>query len=853
MAHNQTCARGHHWISDDTQPVSVCPVCMADSATWMSGQSGQQGSASQEAATLSPGTGGARESAFRVGAEAPGVPGYEIIDELGRGAMGVVYKARQTSLKRVVALKMVLAGGHASIGDLKRFQAEAEAVAQLQHPNIVQVHEIGQHDGRPYFSLEFCAGGTLKARLSDKPLEPDEAARLVACLAQAMDYAHQRGIIHRDLKPANILLQTGDRAPEGGSLGASRAASAGPSASIPKIADFGLAKKLDAGDHQTHTGAVIGTPSYMAPEQAQGDMAKVGPAADIYALGAILYEALTGRPPFKGATTMDTLMLTVNQDPVAPRVLQPKVPRDLETICLKCLNKEPSARYLSAADLADDLGRYVAREPIAARPTSAAERAWKWACRRPALVALAFVSLVAAATMLYLSAAHGVDLRIERDLARKAQQNAEKSEEEAQLQRRRATENLGRALHAVDSMLVEVADEHLVYEPRMEKKRKALLAKALEFYREFLSQEHDDPLVRKDVAEAHLRFGDTLRQLGEYKDAVTQYDAGIQYYRSLVSTPGKNETLRAKMAACFTGRGEALRAEGNTAEALTAHQTAHKMFLSLIQANPNEPDYRKELARTLYNLGLVHQEQKALPEAETSLRKAIETLDALIHTYPDRPAYQQDLARSWLNLAPVLRTQKNAADAKQASENAIRILTALAHEYPDHPEYRHELGVALNNFSILLKREGTPADADAANRRARELLKRLTDDYPSIPEYRKNLAIAWNSYGLLLAEKKDWAEAQSACEQARDLLKPMVAEFPDNVDFHGRLGMVLGNLGWMLLAQEKDLPRARDMLNAGMEELEKALQLNSRQVVYRTAHAEQQQFLMRVLKLIGPD
>jgi WD40 repeat protein len=316
-----------------------------------------------EAATVPPAPPGDGEAS----AAALTVAGYEILGELGRGGMGVVYKARQVALNRVVALKMVLAGGHAGEADLARFRAEAEAIARLQHPHIVQIHEVGQTEGRPFFALEYCPGGNLEKRLGGTPLPPKEAARLVETLARAVDAAHRAGIVHRDLKPANVLL-TSD--------------------SQPKVTDFGLAKKLDAGTGQTASGAVMGTPSYMAPEQAGGHSKQVGPSADVYALGAILYECLTGRPPFRAATAIDTLLQVLSEEPVPVRRLQPKVPRDLETICLKCLQKEPTKRYASAADLADDLQRFGTGELIRARPVGAAERGVKWVQRRPAVVAL---------------------------------------------------------------------------------------------------------------------------------------------------------------------------------------------------------------------------------------------------------------------------------------------------------------------------------------------------------------------------------------------------------------------------------------------------------------------------------
>jgi hypothetical protein len=297
-------------------------------------------------------------------------PDFEILGELGRGGMGVVYKARQVSLNRLCALKMILSGAHATEPERRRFLAEGEAVAALHHPNIVGVYQSGTHEGLPWFALEFCGGGSLSRRLREGPMPPPEAARLVELLAHAVQAAHAAGIIHRDLKPANVLLDE---------------------AGAPRVADFGLARRADS-DGPTGTNAVMGTPSYMAPEQAGGHSREAGPAADVWALGAILYGCLTGRPPFKGATAAETLLRVLNEEPAPP-----PGPRDLVTICLKCLRKEPGRRYASADALAEDLRRWSASEPITARPVGAAERLWLWARRRPgvaALVALVAVSLV---------------------------------------------------------------------------------------------------------------------------------------------------------------------------------------------------------------------------------------------------------------------------------------------------------------------------------------------------------------------------------------------------------------------------------------------------------------------------
>ncbi len=297
----------------------------------------------------------------------PIVAGYEILGELGRGGMGVVYAARHLGLKRKVALKMILAGSHAGPAQVARFRAEAEAIAQLQHPNIVQVYDVGAQDGRPFFTLELIDGGSLAQTLNGVPQPAARAAGWVRTLALALDAAHRKGIIHRDLKPSNILLAND------GTL---------------KITDFGLAKSLGGDADLTRSELVLGSPSYMAPEQAGGAAKQVGPAADLHALGAILYELMTGRPPFRAATVLETLEQVKTAEPVRPGRLQPGLPRDLETICLTCLRKEPAHRYATAAALAEDLRRFLLREPILARPSGPSERAWRWCRRKPALAGL---------------------------------------------------------------------------------------------------------------------------------------------------------------------------------------------------------------------------------------------------------------------------------------------------------------------------------------------------------------------------------------------------------------------------------------------------------------------------------
>jgi WD40 repeat protein len=300
---------------------------------------------------------------------------YEILRELARGGMGVVFRARQISLNRLVALKMILAGQLANETDVKRFYTEAEAAANLDHPGIVPVYEVGHHDGQHYFSMGYVEGQSLAQRLAEGPLPPREAAALLIKVAGAIAYAHSRGLIHRDLKPGNILLDRDGH---------------------PRVTDFGLAKKLEADGGLTGSGQIMGTPSYMPPEQAGGNRGAVGPVADVYALGATLYALVTGRPPFQAATPMDTVIQLLSDEPVPPRRLNAALSRDLETICLKCLEKEPARRYRSAQALADELNRFLSGEPIVARPVGPAERALKWVRRRPVIAGLSASVLLTA-------------------------------------------------------------------------------------------------------------------------------------------------------------------------------------------------------------------------------------------------------------------------------------------------------------------------------------------------------------------------------------------------------------------------------------------------------------------------
>lgn len=371
---------------------------------------------------------------------------YELLREIARGGMGVVYKARQKKLNRIVALKMILAGQLASDEDVRRFYAEAEAAAHLDHSGVVPIYEVGQHNGQHFFSMGYVDGRSLAAEVANGPLAPRRAAELARKTAEAVAFAHAKGVVHRDLKPANILLDKSDE---------------------PKVTDFGLAKRVETETGITQSGAILGTPSYMPPEQAAGKTEEIGPLSDVYSLGAVLYCLLTGRPPFQAARPMETLLLVLAEEPVPPRDLNPGVPRDLETIALKCLSKEPSRRYASAEELAQDLGRYLGDEPILARPVGTVECALRWCRRNPwiagltAAVALSLIVGIATSTTLAILASRSATLAQANESLAKTNETLAKGESlRANQEQQAAKRAAGEAKVAADAALAaeKIAD-----------------------------------------------------------------------------------------------------------------------------------------------------------------------------------------------------------------------------------------------------------------------------------------------------------------------------------------------------------------------------------------------------------
>jgi tetratricopeptide (TPR) repeat protein len=770
----------------------------------------------------------------------PAPPGYEVLSELGRGGMGVVYKARQTALKRLVALKVIATGAWAGPDVVARFRAEAEAVAQLQHPNIVQVYEIGECEGRPFFSLEYLEGGSLADRLDGTPLPPRAAAELLRTLALAMHAAHERGIVHRDLKPANVLLSLvpGPLSLEGDQGQGTR--DKGP---IPKIADFGLAKRLGGDSGLTQTGAVLGTPSYMAPEQARGQVHTIGPAADVYALGAILYECLTGRPPFTGATSLETIQQVQSQTPVAPTRLQPQVPRDLETICLKCLEKEPHRRYPSAWALAEDLRHFLAGEPILARPATLRERAWKWAKRRPAVAALLSLLLLLFLVLVVVWGRSYVQLK---ERATQLKEQATRLEEQAT----RLKERNEFAQGVVEDMYTNVAEEWLADEPEKDPLQKEFLGKALKFYQQLTQEDDTDPKARRRAGLAYFRVGQLYRTLKEHEKAADAYRQAIALQDQLLRQFPDEPDYRQDLANSYNWRGELRRDGGSLEDAEPDFREAMRLQEGLPQGgDAAKPAYRRELARSLSNLGLVEMDTGRPGDAWDHFDRAVGLLEGLEREGPT-PDFRHELARTLTNRGVFHHTHKRLEKAEADYRRAIELLKKLRGTGRGRVIYAYNLAIAYQDLgnSLIDRHQYDAALTELGS--AQAILARLVEDFPLRPRYKKKLGRTYLGRGSALEECKRLREAEANWKEAEKHFRWLAEQYPQEAEHQADLGKCEGNLGLLRFDQE-DWPAARDYFKEAVGRLKAALDRNRERIDYREALRDHCQNLAETLVCAG--
>ncbi|MGP0064428.1 MAG: protein kinase domain-containing protein [Isosphaeraceae bacterium] len=576
-------------------------------------------------------------------------PGHEVLGEIGRGGMGIVYRARDIRLGRVVALKTLVEAGQATRDQLDRFLDEARAVARLRHPNIVAIHAIGEHEGRPYFSLEYVEGGNLAQRLAGGPLSPRQAAELVESLAHSVHAAHRAGIVHRDLKPSNVLLTA-----EG----------------VPKVGDFGLAKWLGSDSARTYSGQVMGTPSYMAPEQAEGRSKDVGPVADVYALGAILYHELTGRPPFLGDSALETIKLVSTTEAVPPARLRPDVPRDLETICLKCLEKSPSRRYADALSLAEDLRRFLEGRPIAARPIGFAGRLWRWAARNPMLAAAAgvVVAMFALGTPGFFVLWRGAVA--DRAAAVAAQGQADAA-------RVRAERNRDRALNAVRVLLGTEWDDMLVEELRPY--RKLLTDQGVREAQELVRDLEDDPQAEVQRVYGQLALAASQREAGDAEAARESGRKAIELAEALVARD-PSASSRDVLGVVF----HRLTGLANEPELLRAYaRRSNEIFEARGLEEPDRPDpHGHAIALNDHNIGDSYFHQQRLGDAAAAFRAGVRVCQEQVRRGDRGDLVQLDLGRNLLYLSRVERNSGHLDEAVDAGRRAVAAYRAIYDREP---------------------------------------------------------------------------------------------------------------------------------------------------------------------------
>lgn len=768
---------------------------------------------------------------------------YELLQMLGRGGMGVVYKARQLSLNRIVALKMIVSGQLASDDEVRRFYAEAEAAAHLDHPGIVRVYEVGRHEGCHFYSMAFVEGESLADRLAAGPLPPRDAAALLLQAAEAMAHAHEQGVIHRDLKPSNILLHRRPPTRISGP-GPDTPSDASASAVRAMITDFGLAKRIESPSDLTVTGDVLGTPSFMSPEQAAGRTGDVGPPADIYSLGATLYAALTGRPPFQSADVAQTLRQVIEREPVSPRQLNGAVDRDLETICLKCLEKTASNRYATAADLADDLRRYLDRRPILARPITRVARLGRWCRRNPGVALLAGALLLTLVAGAVVSSVFAVRATANAQFYRKEKLRADGEARRAHAALGRERQALARqraALEGTESSIYKYVQtlKHsaVLGDARFQPLRKQLLHEAMDHYQRYVERHRRDReaaarakvaaalfeiawmnsssglkeqalaayqqslAIREqlanespadanrqaDLALTHHNMAHVHREMGHLPASLAAFEKALTIRQRLAEDQPANDEFQQALALSYVGIGAVQAGLGNRADDIKALEKASEIQQGLVARRPGAPEFRNDLARTHYNLAVLHNDASQPAEALAELEKARALQDRLAKDSPSAVDYQNDLASTHQLIGRIQRDTGRPVEALKSFEAVLAIRKRIARENPTVAEYHNELAATHHILGNLHSIAGRPAQALAEWEQGLAIRERLARDYPAVVDHQTELATSYNSIGLSFRNAGKLAEALEAFRKAREIRDRLAAEHPKVADYRHAL------------------------------------------------------------------
>ncbi len=779
---------------------------------------------------------------------------FVLLREVGRGGMGVVFEARQLSLGRRVALKVLPFAAVLDSKQIARFKNEAQAAAQLLHPNIVPVFAVGVERGVHYYAMQFIDGqpldrviaelrrkwrvagdepsaGDVNAAAGDE--SPGELAAPSTCrsfltgksqnrqqyfrtvvrlgiqAAEALHAAHDYGVVHRDIKPSNLLLD-GD-----GKLW---------------VTDFGLARCQSAAT-LTKTGDVVGTLRYMSPEQALGQTARVDQRTDVYSLGATLYELLTLRPAFPGQDG-PTLMRQIEQaEPARLRQWQPGVPADLETVVLKALAKRREDRYTTAQQLADDLSRVLEGKPTLAKPPTIPERVHKWARRHRRLA-----GAVAGVCLLMV-----IGLAASTFLVARERTRAEKNYAAAEA-------NYRQARRAVDQFGARLA-ERLADIPGAEQVRQELLQDTLAYYRSFVEQAGNEPKLRADLAMTHTKMGTIAGEIGATSDAISAYrDAETILSELAAARPGDAEHRR-NLALCRNNLGLLLQRTGSIDEARRVYLAAVGLQEELVADFPDEPQHRADLALSHANLGLLQSETGEKQSAEQSFREAIRLQQELVIASPNGPEGLRNLAASYNNLSGLCADEQSAR-AAELCDQALTLQQRAAAARPDVPGYRSDLALTYSNLGAAQSRAGQLSQAAASFGRAIESQRELVQLAPARMSYRRDLAVSYNNLGMAYVGLRQTASAEQSFRQALELQESLVVQHPDDVGLDSRLGGIYNNLG-IVLEELQRIPQAAEAYRRAIEHQRAAFAAASDVDRYRTYLSKHCYNYGRVLRQLG--
>jgi eukaryotic-like serine/threonine-protein kinase len=760
---------------------------------------------------LSRACGGAAPRPAQSSAPLPEISGYEVLAEIGRGGMGVVYRARQIHPSRHVAIKMILDGRFASRRDLRRFRNEAEAVAALDHPNIVSVHEVGEHQGLQYFSMRLLEGGSLADAGTNLFNDPRRVAELLAEIAGAIHHAHQRGVLHRDLKPANILLDENGR---------------------PHVTDFGLAKRVLAQDDLTAPGALVGSPGFMAPEQASGDPSTVTTATDVYGLGAILYSVLTGRAPFEAASARESLSKLQDEPPEPPTKRNPRIPKPLEIICLKCLEKDPARRYPSAQALADDLGRWLAGEPIVARPSPTAVRVWLWIRREPVKAVLAIslaatVTLGAASTLVLWRKAveHLSDALHEKKLVELAngdlrrafrEVDASRSRERAALDleraaRKRAQDRFAIALEIAGETLTDSGETSILRLPNTDGLRSKVIHRTIDQFRRLQAAIEADPSpeVRDQLASSYQNLSEMLQRVDSGDESIAAGKRSVEIRRKLANEESASIPRAIALSDAARKLGGVQLHFVKLDDALASFEESCKVLEPLAARHPGDGGLLSTLAVGRVRVANLLIRRGRTEQGFEEYQRALNTYAQIARRFPDRDEPRFNLASAVRSYAMAYRMVGRFDEAARLFERARDDLEALYRKNPHGDYYQIRLYDCMNDLAGTYVLQGRFAQAVAATERARDAAEALAHDHAETPSYQRVRAMVY--WDLSQRQEKAGAPSRPTLERAVRLFDELVKRYPGVAQYRIDLSRCLYRLA-TIARDSRDSAAAVDVI-----------------------------------------